>query len=336
MTRDETPLPPAAGFVIYPGTYLSDARLTSLSNEHLGVFFRLLLHEWKQIGLSSDHHTLAKWAGLRPQKFARAWPALASLFVLRDGRYFYPPNDLERARIAEKSQQASGAAAARWGRGGMRTHSGRIADAMPSNSRSNQEIKAPPPAAGLEQLTPEALSVVDDFLAEIEHARRSTTRWTMEICGWLEGLNLQHAASADDIRLGLSDYLLHGQDFSPAHVRSFVERATRKRLMPEVASTSGPIPSQKTTDAAHLVTAILGLQEHNGRSSFIPRDRVQALGDDVLRAYIDVGGADRFLDGKPEDRGYLIRDFERALLHVRTSPGSSPAALNPPTARIVS
>lgn len=57
----------------------------------------------------------------------------------------------------------------------------------------------------------------------------------------------------------------------------------------------------------------------HGISRFVRRERVEALGTDVLRAFDGAGGADRVLNATGADFGYMLRDFAQALKAARSA-----------------
>lgn len=65
------------------------------------------------------------------------------------------------------------------------------------------------------------------------------------------------------------------------------------------------------------------VQEHQqpgqAMRRFIPKAKVAALGDDVLRAYEAVGGSERVLGASGEQMGFLLRDFAAALEETRAT-----------------
>ncbi len=74
--------------------------------------------------------------------------------------------------------------------------------------------------------------------------------------------------------------------------------------------------------AGEMFARILELAEERiipgqSKARTIRRERVAALGPDVLRAYDAVGGAERFLEGSEEKRSFVLRDFSQLLEGVR-------------------
>lgn len=337
---------------IYPGDYLSDDDIDALPDEDYGRFWRVLLRDWKQNGVPSDHKTLAKWLRLRPQKFAAFWAKVGHLFVERDGRYHWPAFDLQREQQAVRSQQARDAIGARWNKARTTSvipgaYENDTSVSAPLYSSSSSAVRASSPSsaeADADPLTshaPEpdarlienkaAWSVVVDFLGAVRKAGRSTGRWKAEINAWLDGLNLQQAATAEDVRAGLSDFLLNDTsgDLSPAYVRAFVERAIRKRTQPPQISRSNN-GTPRTGDlvqveAQQVFSRIWNLRVTNGPSRFIPADRVRELGAAAWNAYDSIGGADAFLSANATNQSFLMRDFTRAYVAERTTPSPAPS-----------
>ncbi len=74
---------------------------------------------------------------------------------------------------------------------------------------------------------------VERFLDAIPEGGRSETGWLSQIGSWLDGLGLAggQAATPEEIATALTDYMTSGApDFSPLHVRSFVDRSRARRV----------------------------------------------------------------------------------------------------------
>lgn len=82
-----------------------------------------------------------------------------------------------------------------------------------------------------------------------------------------------------------------------------------------------------------LVNRIRGLRTQPPTGdAYIPRKAVEALGDDIVRAYEAVGGSTRFLSNKGSDHSFLVREFTDALKaarHARNSPPPTPPGASP-------
>ena len=164
-----------------------------------------------------------------------------------------------------------------------------------------------------------AATVTRDFLGAVP-AGTPRTRWIAEIASWLEGLNLALTATPDDIRVGLSDYLLQpDRDYAAVHVRAFIGRATRDRnkaellAVPKARQPSEPSGNDAASgDAERAFSAVCRLKRWNGVQDVIPLDAVKKLGPVAVRAYLDVGGCDRFRATAPDKLGYLRREFVTA------------------------
>lgn len=161
-----------------------------------------------------------------------------------------------------------------------------------------------------------AATIARDFLRGLP-AGTSQTRWIGQIAGWLDGPNLGVDATPDDVRAGLSDYLLQpDRDYAPAHVRAFIGRAARERKKaelpgaPRARQQSEPLGDDAlSAEAERAFSAICRLKRWNGVQHVIPLDDVKKLGPVAVRAYQDVGGCDRFRATAPDKQGFLRREF---------------------------
>jgi uncharacterized protein YdaU (DUF1376 family) len=109
-------------FQMYASDFLSSDAVAVMSAEAIGVYFLLLLRDWKHGGLPDDHAKLAIWGKVTPRKFARLWPVISPEFERReDGRLYNPRLEEERGKQAAwKAKSSTGGqlgAQKRWGRG---------------------------------------------------------------------------------------------------------------------------------------------------------------------------------------------------------------------------
>lgn len=119
----------------------------------------------------------------------------------------------------------------------------------------------------------------------------------------------QHLCTPEQLDVALSDYVTNGMSsgrWNAQHFRACVRRAMQPA--PEQSN------AQSNGDAGTYVAKIRALIRLNpGRGNYLPKTEVAALGDNVLRAYESVGGADRFLNIAAKDLPFLIRDFGNAM-----------------------
>lgn len=117
-------------------------------------------------------------------------------------------------------------------------------------------------------------------------------------------------ATPQQLETALIEYAAAGMSnnrWSARHFGGFLNRA-KQPPRPE------PAGSPQRADAGMLVNKIRGFIKPNpGRTSYLPKNEVAALGADVLQAYESVGGAERFIHLTPADLPFLIRDFNNAL-----------------------
>lgn len=144
----------AAGLVIYPGDYLGDDEIAAASPEAIGVLFLLLLREWKQMGLPTDHRKLARWVRLSPARFARVWAEIGGHFVEREARYYFPRNDIEREKQARRKQQTRNAGLASAAARAQQTGNGESTDVAPHvGETSPRAVNHPSPGLSPDRVT---------------------------------------------------------------------------------------------------------------------------------------------------------------------------------------
>jgi uncharacterized protein YdaU (DUF1376 family) len=109
-------------FKWFPADAETDAFYASLSYEALGLYHRMLNLAWINNGLPSDLEELASVIRVERSFLDKYWPKLSKRWVERDGMLFNSKQEEERADALEKSQKASEAAKARYGRNANAVH----------------------------------------------------------------------------------------------------------------------------------------------------------------------------------------------------------------------
>lgn len=101
-------------FKFYPGDWLSDGAVRTMSPEARGVYWDLLAIAWQEGGIPADPTPLASWLGLTPRRFARIWAEVAPLWESTgNGRLVNPR--LERERLAVEASHRAKVKAGRKG-----------------------------------------------------------------------------------------------------------------------------------------------------------------------------------------------------------------------------
>jgi hypothetical protein len=111
------------------------------------------------------------------------------------------------------------------------------------------------------------------------------------------------------------------ESWKPSVLKAWVRRvrtdAEREQSRPsrhgEAAADGGNDTPNAGTAFAQIRQLVQSVDtQGSGRVRFIRRADVEALGDRVVRAYDEIGGADRFTD--PDEKvGFVLRDFTKAL-----------------------
>lgn len=82
------------------------------------------------------------------------------------------------------------------------------------------------------EAVPSIHPAIDRFMDGLPEGQNEV-RWRAIVEDWQGGLGVEGGkpATLNDVEVGLTEYMLEdGRDFSPVHVRSYVERARRNRL----------------------------------------------------------------------------------------------------------
>lgn len=133
-----------------------------------------------------------------------------------------------------------------------------------------------------------------------------------EIEACMDGLRGEvHKATGGEMDVALNDYVANefhkDNKWNGTLFRGVVRRA--------IVACRADIPVRQNGAAAgEYVAKIRKLIKQNpGHGHYLPKPEVAALGDEVLRAYESVGGAERFLNVTVKDLPFLIRDFGVAM-----------------------
>lgn len=110
MTPDRLPY-----FPFYPQDFLGDGKVRLMSPAEVGIYVRLLCHEWLEGPLPDDLPRLARIAGATVDEMEAAWPQVRECFESGDdGHLVQPRLEEERKKALAKREQARQAARARW------------------------------------------------------------------------------------------------------------------------------------------------------------------------------------------------------------------------------
>lgn len=136
-------------FQWYPADAASDEAYSCMTHEEIGLFHLALNFSWINDGLPGQCERIALALRAPQEVFERSWPAVSKCFRPDEkGRLRNARQEEERDFANAKSKKAKESADTRWAKtkehDGMRTHSERIAQAMPraydSASVSSYEV----------------------------------------------------------------------------------------------------------------------------------------------------------------------------------------------------
>ena len=85
-----------------------------MSLEEVGAYTLLLNYDWNEVGLPAELAPFSKWLGVSPRRAQGLWDAVQSNFALREGRWYNPRLEKERAKQEENRRKKAAAAAHRW------------------------------------------------------------------------------------------------------------------------------------------------------------------------------------------------------------------------------
>jgi uncharacterized protein YdaU (DUF1376 family) len=261
VTRTEI----APAFQCYAADVIADS--ASMTNEQFGMYWRLALQSWREEGIPDDGE-IAQRVGLSKKAFQKVSAAVLRPFTKSDARWTLSWQESQRSQMVVKRVKARDSANTRWERErakAMRPDSdgnaNASANALPRQSTvvaSAVAVASPPttPREELEKRFPDSLhwSVVLRFLQSLP-VEQDPDLWVPTISGWLDGLGMSRgrAASAEDVATALTDYLTKPEpDFTPLHVRRFVDRVMSARLRAESEYSGPPV-----TEEARRVWALI-------------------------------------------------------------------------------
>lgn len=108
-------------FQWYVNDFLGSGKVAAMSLDEVGAYTLLLNYDWNEGGLPDELTPFGRWLKVSPRKAQILWDVVRPNFVLRDGRWYNPRLEKERAKQkawAEKSARGGHASAiVRWGDG---------------------------------------------------------------------------------------------------------------------------------------------------------------------------------------------------------------------------
>jgi len=110
----------------------------------------------------------------------------------------------------------------------------------------------------------------------------------------------------------LRDFAGNASQWNAAHFRGYLKRAVpRPQENGNGKATNAGRAALMLQSIRELVTE--SQQPGQAARRYIPKEKVEALGPDVFKAYKAIGGADRILGTPPDQISFVIRDFTQAL-----------------------
>lgn len=101
-------------FQWYVNDFLGSGRVRAMSLDEVGAYTLLLNYDWNEVGLPDELAPFSKWLGVTPRKASALWDAVRPNFTLREGRWYNPRLEKERAKQEENRRKKSAAATHRW------------------------------------------------------------------------------------------------------------------------------------------------------------------------------------------------------------------------------
>lgn len=192
------------------------------SLEEIGLYSVLLDHDWNLNGLPVEAEKLAKLARVSVRKFRALWVSVSEHFIERDGRYYNPRLEIQRAKQAENSAKKSDAAKSRWS---ADAHADASAPALhpecslgaASSSTTEQSLVPSPDEEALIAGLP-------------EHSRPA---WRAEIGAAKDGMH-GPPLSQERVDRACREYVGNGHLANPSlrHFRGFLNRAAQPSVRP--------------------------------------------------------------------------------------------------------
>jgi uncharacterized protein YdaU (DUF1376 family) len=100
-------------FPFYVDDFLGDEVVKLADNRTIGVYIRLLCHQWREGSLPTGPTLLAQIAHERPQDFSRIWKRLAAKFEKHDNRLVNRRLDDEKEKTLRRSRLSGEASRSR-------------------------------------------------------------------------------------------------------------------------------------------------------------------------------------------------------------------------------
>lgn len=127
----------APAFQWYVNDFLGSGKVAAMSLEEVGAYTLLLNYDWNEVGLPDELAPFSRWLKVSPKKAAALWEAVKPNFALRDGRWYNPRLEKERAKQEENRRKKTAAAAMRW-------HPDDDAGAYAHGDASALQVECPP------------------------------------------------------------------------------------------------------------------------------------------------------------------------------------------------
>lgn len=108
-----------------------------MSLEETGAYTILLSYDWNEVGLPDELAPFSRWLRSSPAKAQRLWEGVKANFVFREGRWYNPRLEKERAKQAENRAKKVAAAVERW-------HPTADADADAPALQADMQMECPP------------------------------------------------------------------------------------------------------------------------------------------------------------------------------------------------
>jgi uncharacterized protein YdaU (DUF1376 family) len=96
---------PSPAFSFYPKDILSDLNVAAMTDEELGVYVKLLCHQWLEGSIPADMDRLARVVKRTRRSLDRLWPSLAPCFKVDGDRLMNAR--LEKERVKQLARQES-------------------------------------------------------------------------------------------------------------------------------------------------------------------------------------------------------------------------------------